>query len=54
MSASPSSAPKDDRPAAPADQAPFDPHAFPAELLAGQRQLAEGYAELHALQKRLP
>ncbi|MEU6462218.1 hypothetical protein [Streptomyces sp. NPDC046976] len=47
-------APKDNRPAAPAEEAPFAPHAFPTDLLDGQRELAEKYAELHALRKRLP
>ncbi|MEU1273466.1 hypothetical protein [Streptomyces sp. NPDC005799] len=43
-------APKDDRPA----EQPFNPHTFPADLVEGQRELAETYAALHALQKRLP
>ncbi|MET9776216.1 hypothetical protein ABZ023_18480 [Streptomyces sp. NPDC006367] len=34
--------------------APFDPHAFPPELIAAQRQAAELYAALHALQETLP
>ncbi|OVZ99537.1 hypothetical protein B9W64_37735 [Streptomyces sp. CS159] len=34
--------------------APFDPHAFPAALVAAQRQAAELYAALHALQATLP
>ncbi|MFE1206406.1 hypothetical protein ACFW5V_32485 [Streptomyces sp. NPDC058762] len=32
----------------------FDPHAFPADLVAAQRQAAELYAALHALQATLP
>ncbi|MDI3101962.1 hypothetical protein QJ054_33550 [Streptomyces sp. AN-3] len=36
------------------DPAPFDPHAFPADLVAAQRQAAELYAALHALQATLP
>lgn len=36
------------------DPAPFDPHAYPADLVAAQRTAAELYAALHALQARLP
>ncbi|MEU3521058.1 hypothetical protein ABZ770_38360 [Streptomyces sp. NPDC006654] len=36
------------------EETPFDPHAFPADLVAAQRELAEAYAALHTLQKRLP
>ncbi|WP_435607078.1 hypothetical protein [Streptomyces ardesiacus] len=36
------------------DSAPFDPHAFPADLLAAQRQAAELYAALRAHQATLP
>ncbi|MFI8206649.1 hypothetical protein [Streptomyces sp. NPDC085937] len=36
------------------DPAPFDPHAFPDDLVAAQRTAAELYAALHALQARLP
>lgn len=36
------------------EPAPFDPHAFPDDLLAAQRTAAELYAALHALQARLP
>ncbi|MCG8971818.1 hypothetical protein [Streptomyces sp. CL12-4] len=36
------------------DSAPFDPHAFPADLVAAQRQAAELYAALHAHQETLP
>ncbi|MGW4087040.1 hypothetical protein ACWEGS_28810 [Streptomyces sp. NPDC004822] len=36
------------------DPAPFDPHAFPDDLVAAQRTAAELYARLHALQARLP
>ncbi|MFE7072612.1 hypothetical protein ACFU96_21275 [Streptomyces sp. NPDC057620] len=39
---------------APAEEEPFDPHAFPAELRAAQLRAAELYAEIHAMQKRLP
>ncbi|CAM5237677.1 hypothetical protein [Streptomyces griseomycini] len=34
--------------------APFNPHAFPNDLVAAQRTAAELYAKLHALQARLP
>ncbi|MGV9509367.1 hypothetical protein ACWDQZ_27580 [Streptomyces tendae] len=34
--------------------APFDPHAFPSDLVAAQRQAAELYAALHAYQETLP
>ncbi|MFF0698380.1 hypothetical protein ACFYU4_37820 [Streptomyces tendae] len=34
--------------------APFDPHAFPTDLIAAQRQAAELFAALHALQATLP
>ncbi|MFI9772223.1 hypothetical protein ACIHJG_35975 [Streptomyces sp. NPDC052415] len=33
---------------------PFDPHAFPADLVTAQRTAAELYAALDALQARLP
>jgi hypothetical protein len=33
---------------------PFDPHAFPKDLLDAQRQAAELHAEIQARQKRLP
>ncbi|MEU9355068.1 hypothetical protein AB0D65_29740 [Streptomyces griseoloalbus] len=36
------------------DPAPFDPHAFPTDLVAAQRQAAELYAALHAHQATLP
>ncbi|GAA2439371.1 hypothetical protein [Streptomyces glaucus] len=36
------------------EPAPFDPHAFPADLLVAQRTAAELYAALHTLQARLP
>ncbi|GAA5070645.1 hypothetical protein [Streptomyces similanensis] len=36
------------------DPAPFDPHAFPADLVAAQRQAAELHAALHAHQTSLP
>jgi hypothetical protein len=36
------------------DSAPFDPHAFPADLGATQRQAAELYAALRAHQATLP
>lgn len=32
----------------------FDPHDFPADLIAAQRTAADLYAQLHALQARLP
>ncbi|MEU9925086.1 hypothetical protein AB0H51_28025 [Streptomyces griseoluteus] len=38
----------------PAADAPFDPHAFPADLLAAQLRLTELYAALHAHQAALP
>ncbi|WP_060880546.1 hypothetical protein, partial [Streptomyces scabiei] len=44
---SPSVAPED-------SSTPFDPHAFPADLVAAQRQAAELYAALHAHQATLP
>ncbi|MFG2512633.1 hypothetical protein [Streptomyces sp. NPDC048584] len=36
------------------EKKPFDPHDFPRDLRDAQREAAELYAELHALQKRLP
>ncbi|MFF4057662.1 hypothetical protein ACFYZ0_18135 [Streptomyces sp. NPDC001708] len=36
------------------EKKPFDPHDFPQDLRDAQREAAELYAELHALQKRLP
>ncbi|MEU9781444.1 hypothetical protein AB0H92_10805 [Streptomyces phaeochromogenes] len=39
---------------APVEEQPFDPHAFPEKLCADQRRAAELYAEIHAMQKRLP
>jgi len=36
------------------DPSAFDPHAFPDDLVAAQRQAAELYAKLHTLQARLP
>lgn len=52
----PAPAPKDSSALEPAatEPAPFDPHDFPQELRDSQRRAAELYAELHALQKRLP
>ncbi|MFF7169726.1 hypothetical protein [Streptomyces pseudovenezuelae] len=41
-------------PPATSEPAPFDPMAFPSDLLDHQRQAAELYAELHAFQKTLP
>lgn len=38
----------------PASDAPFDPRAFPADLLAAQLRLAELYSALHAHAKGLP
>lgn len=38
----------------PAPDAPFDPHAFPGDLLAKQCEAAELYAALHAHRKTLP
>jgi hypothetical protein len=35
-------------------EAPFDPHDFPADLVAAQREAAELYTALHTLQARLP
>ncbi|MEU5116666.1 hypothetical protein AB0G64_34840 [Streptomyces longwoodensis] len=37
-----------------AEEKPFDPLDFPQTLRAAQRRAAELYAELHALQERLP
>jgi hypothetical protein len=37
-----------------AEEEKFNPHAFPQELRDAQRRAAELYAELHALQARLP
>ncbi|MFD9190347.1 hypothetical protein ACFWCA_19215 [Streptomyces phaeochromogenes] len=39
---------------APAEEQPFDPHDFPADLRAAQFRAAGLYAEIHAMQKRLP
>jgi hypothetical protein len=36
------------------EETPFDPHAFPVDLVDAQRELAEAYTALHTLQKRLP
>ncbi|MFE6522280.1 hypothetical protein [Streptomyces sp. NPDC057794] len=36
------------------EPAPFDPHDFPADLIAAQHQAAELYAALHAHQAALP
>ncbi|MET9779232.1 hypothetical protein ABZ023_34150, partial [Streptomyces sp. NPDC006367] len=36
------------------DSAPFDPHAFPADLVAAQRKAAELYAALRVFQETLP
>ncbi|MEU1466245.1 hypothetical protein ABZ467_37680 [Streptomyces sp. NPDC005727] len=36
------------------DPAPFDPHAFPSDLVAAQQEVARLSAELHALPARLP
>ncbi|MER7057630.1 hypothetical protein [Streptomyces sp. NPDC000351] len=36
------------------DSAPFDPHAFPADLVAAQRQATELYAALRTHQATLP
>ncbi|MFF1600755.1 hypothetical protein ACFVYV_25155 [Streptomyces mirabilis] len=38
----------------PAEETPFNPHAFPVDLVDAQRELAAAYAALHTLQKRLP
>lgn len=38
----------------PATDAPFDPHDFPPDLRAAQRELAEVYAALRAHQATLP
>ncbi|MGW2496200.1 hypothetical protein ACWCV2_17080 [Streptomyces pseudogriseolus] len=56
MSTAPAPAPKDSTAPRPAETAPapFDPHAYPADLVAAQRRAAELYAALHALQARLP
>ncbi|MBG7704852.1 hypothetical protein HCJ76_44025 [Streptomyces sp. MC1] len=50
----PTPAPNDHTPSEPAEEQPFDPHAFPGDLVDAQRELAEAYAALHVLQKRLP
>ncbi|MFF7359141.1 hypothetical protein ACFZA1_42145 [Streptomyces filipinensis] len=48
---------KDGKPseqAEPGEEKTFDPRHFPDDPLAGQRELAQTYADLHALQERLP